>query len=107
MMYVGTAWSLNLANRRLRIRALQPFNTWKRYTAGSTASVGQILPLTSITSPKYSPIHGPFVDAGAIGYSSDPSGLNRRSCTTSGSSYLPIGPGSNGLLPVSKESRSR
>ena len=95
---------------RFRIRALQPFSTRKRYSAGSSSRNGQTLPLTSIRSPKYSPIHGPFVDAGATGYSSDPSALSCRSCSTIGSSYWPSGPGSAGLSPVSKPpaaSRSR
>src|SRR6516162_8579681 len=107
-MVIGTvALSFGVEIRRFTIRALQPFSTRNRYTAGSRVSFGQILPLTSITSPKYSPIHGPFVEAGATGYSSDPSALNCRSCTTIGSSYTPIGPGSSGLVPVSKESRIR
>ena len=81
-MVIGTAVPSGAEICRSTIRALQPFSTRNRYTAGSTVSFGQILPLTSITSPKYSPIHGPFADAGATGYSSDPSGLNCRSCTT-------------------------
>ena len=88
-MVIGTAVPSGAEICRSTIRALQPFSTRNRYTAGSTASFGQILPLTSITSPKYSPIHGPFVPFGpdgATGYSSDPSALNCRSCTTIGSS---------------------
>ena len=87
MMTIGTAARPSAVEiRRSMIRALQPLSTRNRYTAGSTASLGQILPLTSITSPKYSPIQGPCIDAGPTGYSSDPSGLNCRSCTTNGSS---------------------
>ena len=41
---------------RLRIRALQPFRIRNRYIRGSTSRNGQTLPLTSIVSPKYSPI---------------------------------------------------
>ena len=87
MMTIGTAARPSAVEiRRSMIRALQPLSTRNRYTAGSTASFGQILPFTSITSPKYSPIQGPCIDAGATGYSSDPSGLNCRSWTTIGSS---------------------
>ena len=42
---------------RLRIRALQPFRIRNRYIRGSTFRNGHTLPLTSMTSPKYSPIH--------------------------------------------------
>jgi hypothetical protein len=41
---------------RLRMRASQPFRIRSRYMRGSTSRNGQTLPLTSITSPKYSPI---------------------------------------------------
>ena len=83
MMTVGTVALPSVVEiRRSRIRALQPLSTRNRYTAGCTVSFGQTLPLTSITSPKYSLIHGPCADVGATGYSSDPSGLNCRSCTT-------------------------
>ena len=41
---------------RFRIRALQPFRMRNRYKRGSTSRNGQTFPLTSITSPKYSPI---------------------------------------------------
>ena len=41
---------------RLRIRALHPFKIRKRYIRGSTSRNGQTLPLTSMVSPKYSPI---------------------------------------------------
>ena len=41
---------------RPRIRALQPLRIRKRYMRGSTSRNGQTLPLTSMTSPKYSPI---------------------------------------------------
>jgi hypothetical protein len=42
---------------RLMIRALHPFRMRNRYIRGSTSRTGQTLPLTSIVSPKYSPIH--------------------------------------------------
>ena len=38
------------------IRALQPLRTRNRYSRGSTSRNGHTLPLTSMTSPKYSPI---------------------------------------------------
>ncbi len=41
---------------RLMIRALQPFRMRSRYSRGSTSRYGQTLPLTSMVSPKYSPI---------------------------------------------------
>ena len=62
MMYIGTPLMF-----RFRILALQPFSTRNRYTAGSTTRSGQILPLTSITSPKYSPIHGPPLSGSSTG----------------------------------------
>jgi hypothetical protein len=39
------------------MRALQPLSTRNRSLRGSTFKNGHTLPLTSITSPKYSPIH--------------------------------------------------
>ena len=41
---------------RLMIRALQPLRKRNRYSRGSTSRYGQTLPLTSMVSPKYSPI---------------------------------------------------
>ena len=41
---------------RLMMRALQPLSTRNRYSRGSTSRYGQTLPLTSMWSPKYSPI---------------------------------------------------
>ena len=41
---------------RFSIRALQPLSTRKRYSRGWTFRNGQTMPLTSMTSPKYSPI---------------------------------------------------
>ena len=41
---------------RLMIRALAPLRMRNRYSRGSTPRYGHTLPLTSITSPKYSPI---------------------------------------------------
>jgi hypothetical protein len=38
------------------MRALHPLSTRNRYSRGSTSRYGQTLPLTSMWSPKYSPI---------------------------------------------------
>jgi len=86
------------------IRALAPLRTRNRYSRGSTSRYGHTLPLTSITSPKYSPIQ---VTPGMslTGYRKVPSWLNWRSWMTSGISYLPPGsPAGFGSAPVSWES---
>jgi len=70
---------------RLRIRALQPLRIRKRYSRGSTFRNGHTLPLTSMTSPKYSPIQV-TPSMSLVGYSSVPSELNWRSWMTSGTS---------------------
>ena len=83
------------------IRALQPFSTRNRYIRGSTSRYGQTLPLTSMRSPKYSPIQ---VTPGMVltGYRNLPSGRNSRSWMTSGISYAPPGtPIGFGSVPVS------
>jgi len=68
---------------RLMIRALHPFSSRNRYSCGSTSRYGQTFPLTSIVSPKYSPIQ---VTPGMslTGYRKVPSALNWRSWMTSG-----------------------
>ena len=89
------------------IRALQPFSTRKRYIRGSTSRYGHTLPLTSMWSPKYSPIQ---VTPGMslTGYRNFPSARNWRSWMTSGISYAPPGiPIGLGSVPVSWESRIR